>query len=154
MKKSGLIFFIIFSLVILAQAFYWLFANSAEPIILGMPFGMFFIVFLIAIDFFALQILYYIEKKGSNIIAWTLGLYLVYSLYGGPAEMFRQIIKTKPMHLLVGPGTSISFLEYSSSFLVSVLGFAMWPQLFMKAFSAESEKVIIDKEHANKYIDL
>jgi uncharacterized membrane protein len=66
MKKSGLIFFIIFSLVILVQAFYWLFANSAEPIILGMPFGMFFIVSFIAIEFFALQVLYYIEKKNSN----------------------------------------------------------------------------------------
>jgi uncharacterized membrane protein len=66
MKKSGLIFFIIFSLIILAQAFYWLFANSAEPIILGMPFGMFFIVSLIALEFFALQVLYYIEKKGSD----------------------------------------------------------------------------------------
>jgi uncharacterized membrane protein len=66
MKKSGLIFFIIFSLIILAQAFYWLVANSAEPIILGMPFGMFFIVFLIAIEFFALQVLYYLEKKNSK----------------------------------------------------------------------------------------
>lgn len=66
MKKSGLIFFIIFSLIILGQALYWLFANSAEPIILGMPFGMFFIVSLIALEFFALQVLYYIEKKDSN----------------------------------------------------------------------------------------
>ena len=66
MKKSGLIFFIIFSLIILAQAFYWLFANSGEPIILGMPLGMFFIVSLIAIEFFALQVLYYVEKKDSK----------------------------------------------------------------------------------------
>jgi SSS family solute:Na+ symporter len=76
------------------------------------------------------------------IIAWTLGLYLAYSLYGSPTEMFQQIIKARPMHLLVGPGTNMSFSAYSSSLLVSVLGFAMWPQLFMKAFSAESEKVI------------
>lgn len=76
------------------------------------------------------------------IIAWSLGIYLTYHLYGGPSEMFKQIIEFKPNHLLVGPGTSISFSAYSSALLVSVLGFAMWPQLFMKAFTAESEKVI------------
>lgn len=56
--------------------------------------------------------------------------------------MFKQIIEFKPKHLLVGPGTSISFSAYSSALLVSVLGFAMWPQLFMKAFTAENEQVI------------
>jgi solute:Na+ symporter, SSS family len=76
------------------------------------------------------------------VIAWTLGIYLTFDLYGGPGEMFRQIIDYKPNHLLVGPGTSISYAAYSSSLLVSVLGFALWPQLFMKAFTAESEKVI------------
>jgi len=76
------------------------------------------------------------------IIAWSLGLYLVYHLYGGPTEMFQQIIEYKPHHLLIGPDTSMSFSAYSSTLLVSVLGFTMWPQLFMKAFTAESERVI------------
>ena len=76
------------------------------------------------------------------VIAWTLGLYLAFSLYGGPGEMFEKIIEAKPSHLLVGPGTSISFASFTSSMLVSFLGFALWPQLFMKAFTAENEKVI------------
>jgi len=74
--------------------------------------------------------------------AWILGLYFAYKLYGGPAEMFRQIMEAKPTHLLVGPGTKMSFAAFSSALLVSVLGFSMWPHLFMKAYTAESEKVL------------
>lgn len=62
-KKRKTIFFIIFCLIILIQAFYWLFANSATPILLGMPFGMFFITLFIAIEFVLLLILYFIELK-------------------------------------------------------------------------------------------
>jgi len=62
-KTRGIIFFIIFCLIILIQAFYWLFANSAKPFVLGMPFGMFFIVLFIAIEFIALLIVYFTEAK-------------------------------------------------------------------------------------------
>ena len=62
-KTRKLIFFIIFCLIILIQSCYWLFANSAEPFVLGMPFGLFFIVLFIAIEFVALVILYFIESE-------------------------------------------------------------------------------------------
>lgn len=62
-KTRGIIFFIILCLIILIQAFYWLFANSVEPLVLGMPFGMFFIVLFIAIEFIVLVILYFAEGK-------------------------------------------------------------------------------------------
>ena len=62
-KTRGIIFFIVFCLIILIQAFYWLFANSVEPFVLGMPFGMFFIVLFIAIEFITLLILYFAETK-------------------------------------------------------------------------------------------
>ncbi len=62
-KGRGIIFFIILCLIILIQAFYWLFANSVEPFILGMPFSMFFIVLFITIEFVALLILYFAEAK-------------------------------------------------------------------------------------------
>ena len=70
-KKRTIVFSIIFSLLILLQAFYWLFANSAEPIIMGMPFAMFVIVSIIVIEFIALLILYYldvikVDKKEKN----------------------------------------------------------------------------------------
>ena len=62
-KRRGIIFFIILCVIILIQAFYWLFANSAEPFVLGMPFGMFFIVLFVAIEFVVLLILYFAEAK-------------------------------------------------------------------------------------------
>jgi phosphoglycerol transferase MdoB-like AlkP superfamily enzyme len=62
-KLRKIVFFIIFSLIILIQACYWLFANSVEPILVGMPFGMFFIAMFISIEFLALLVLYLIESK-------------------------------------------------------------------------------------------
>ncbi len=76
------------------------------------------------------------------VTAWTVGLYLAFKLYGGPTEMFSKILAAKPTHLLIGPGTKMGFAEYSTALLVSVLGFSMWPHLFMKAYTAESEKVL------------
>ncbi|MCP4709909.1 MAG: sodium:solute symporter family protein, partial [Planctomycetes bacterium] len=76
------------------------------------------------------------------VMAWILGLYFCYELYGGPSEMFRQITEAKPNHLLVGEGTAMSYTAYATALLVSVLGFAMWPHLFMKAYTAKSEKVL------------
>ena len=66
MKTTGSIFFILFSLIVLIQAFYWLFANSAEPILLGMPFGMFFIVLFIAVEFIVLIALYVYENHSRS----------------------------------------------------------------------------------------
>ncbi len=76
------------------------------------------------------------------ITAWALGLYFAYSLYGGPAAMFEKIAAASPTHLLVGPGTKMSYAAYFSAVLVSVLGFAMWPHLFMKSYTAKNEKVL------------
>jgi len=65
-KTRGIFFFIVLCLIILIQAFYWLFANSVEPIIWGMPFGMFFVVLFIAIEFVTLLIMYLAEGKDSE----------------------------------------------------------------------------------------
>lgn len=62
-RARGIIFFIILCILILMEAFYFIFANSAKPFVLGMPFGMFFIVLVIAIEFVALLILYFLESK-------------------------------------------------------------------------------------------
>jgi uncharacterized membrane protein len=65
-KKYHKVFIIIFSAIIVLQAFYWLFANKAEPIIFGMPFAMFVIVTLIIIEFIALLVLYYLDEINPN----------------------------------------------------------------------------------------
>ncbi len=76
------------------------------------------------------------------VTAWVLGLYFAYSLYGGPANMFTLIAEKMPTHLLVGPGSKMGYVEYATAVLVSVLGFSMWPHLFMKAYTAESERTL------------
>jgi len=80
------------------------------------------------------------------IIAWTLGLYLPYRLYGGIGPMFTEIAQQRP-ELLTAPGLDAdgspwSWGAYSSAILVSAIGVSMWPHLFMKAFAAKSDQVI------------
>ena len=62
-KKREFIFFIILCTIIMVQACYWLFANSVQPLVLGMPFGLFFIVLFVVIEFAVLVILYLLEAK-------------------------------------------------------------------------------------------
>lgn len=80
------------------------------------------------------------------IIAWTLGLYLPIRLYGGVGEMFTRIASERP-ELLTVPGLTAagdpwSWGGYSTAILVSAIGVAMWPHLFMKAFTAKSDDTI------------
>ena len=62
-KSKGLFFFTVLTLIILGQACYWIFANSVEPIILGMPFGMFTVVMFIVLEFIALVVMYALESE-------------------------------------------------------------------------------------------
>lgn len=80
------------------------------------------------------------------LVAWGLGFYLPHALYGGIGPMFEQIEAARPELLslpgLRGNGTPWSWGAYSSAILSSAIGFAMWPHLFMKAFSAKSDAVL------------
>ena len=60
------------------------------------------------------------------IMAWILGLYFAYALYDGPGNMFREIAKANPTHLLVGPGTKMSYAAFFSALLVSMLRIRAW----------------------------
>ncbi|MCG8548973.1 MAG: hypothetical protein MI799_01075 [Desulfobacterales bacterium] len=62
-KSKGLFFFTVLTFIILGQACYWIFANSVEPIILGMPFGMFTVVMFIVLEFIALVVMYALESE-------------------------------------------------------------------------------------------
>jgi SSS family solute:Na+ symporter len=80
------------------------------------------------------------------ILAWVLGLYLPTHLYGGVGEMFRAIAAERP-EMLTAPGLTSSgqpwsWGGFSSAVLVSVLGFSVWPHLFMKSFTARDEKTL------------
>ncbi len=63
MKTYQKFFLSFFILIFLLQLFYWVFANKAEPIVMGMPFALFFIVFTIVLEFMGLIALYHIDKK-------------------------------------------------------------------------------------------
>jgi SSS family solute:Na+ symporter len=80
------------------------------------------------------------------VIAWSLGLYLPYRLYGGIGTMFDGIREARP-ELLVPPGLTAAgepwtWGAYSSFILVSAVGLMMWPHLFMKAFTAKSDDTL------------
>jgi solute:Na+ symporter, SSS family len=77
------------------------------------------------------------------VVAWGLGLYLPHALYGGIGPMFEQIEAARPELLslpgLAGDGTTWGWGAYSTAILSSAIGFAMWPHLFMKAFTAKDD---------------
>ena len=79
-------------------------------------------------------------------IAWALGIYLPYHLYGGVGPMFEQILAERPELLslpgLTGSGEPWSWAGYSTAILASAIGVTMWPHLFMKAYTARSDKII------------
>jgi len=80
------------------------------------------------------------------VIAWTLGIFLPFRLYGGVGEMFTRIASERP-ELLAVPGLTAAgdpwtWGGYSSAILVSAIGVAMWPHLFMKAFTAKDDATI------------
>jgi len=80
------------------------------------------------------------------VLAWALGLYVPYALYGGIGPMFDAIAAERP-ELLVAPGLGKdgapwTWFEYSGAIVVSVIGFSFWPHLFMKAFGAKSEATL------------
>lgn len=79
------------------------------------------------------------------VIAWFLGLYLPYKLYGGVGDMFDQIRGAGLGAMLRPPGLDgaggpWNWWAFSSAIAVSALGFSMWPQLFMKSYAARSER--------------
>lgn len=74
-------------------------------------------------------------------LAWFLGLYLPFTLYGGVQPMFAEIASADPSHLVVG-NPQMGMLEYSSYILISALGFIMWPHLFMRAYTSEDVKTL------------
>ncbi len=80
------------------------------------------------------------------VLAWVMGLYVPHVLYGGVGEMFQRIAAERP-EMLVPPGLTASgaswgWPEFTSAVLVSVIGFSVWPHLFMKAFTARDENTI------------
>ncbi len=80
------------------------------------------------------------------VLAWGLGLYLPYRLYGGVGAMFEELAASVPEMLtapgLDGAGHSWSWGAYSSAIAISAIGFSLWPHYFMKIYTARSERIL------------
>lgn len=79
-------------------------------------------------------------------LAWGLGLYLPAKLYGGVGAMFEELAERAPQMLtapgLDGAGGTWGWGAYSSSVLISAIGFSMWPHYFMKIYTAKSIRTL------------
>ncbi|QBP41280.1 sodium:solute symporter family protein [Paenisporosarcina antarctica] len=70
------------------------------------------------------------------IISWAVGLTIVYQLHGGTTEMFTTIARETPEFLQIGKaGSTMGSVAYTTTILVSVIGFLMWPHLFSKSYA-------------------
>ena len=78
------------------------------------------------------------------IVVWALGIWIPRTMYGGVAAMFDQVVATRPEYIVLpGPAERpTSAFAYTSEVLVSALGFTMWPQVFMKCFTARSARLV------------
>jgi len=81
------------------------------------------------------------------IIAWFIGLYLPYKLFGGVGNMFTEIAQSDMSAMLTAPGLAAdgepwNWWGFSSAVIVSAIGFSVWPHFFMRAFAANSDKTM------------
>ena len=79
-------------------------------------------------------------------LAWGLGLYLPYRLYGGVGAMFEELAAAVP-EMLAAPGLDAAGAPwnwggYSSAIAISAIGFSLWPHYFMKIYTARSERIL------------
>ena len=74
------------------------------------------------------------------LVVLFLGIYLPLHLYGGFGAMFSAIDEAKPGFLAL-PERGQSVLWFSSSVLLSALGFYMWPHSFSALYTARDESV-------------
>lgn len=76
------------------------------------------------------------------LIVWGVGLWIPHHLYGGVGPMLDRLALEHPeMLTLPGPGPTTAG-QYSSEVFVSLLGFSVWPHVFMKCFTARSARLV------------
>jgi SSS family solute:Na+ symporter len=76
------------------------------------------------------------------VVVWWLGLWIPTKLFGGVGPMFDRLVSDAPDFLVLPGPANVGEGEYSSEVLVSMLGFCMWPQVFMKCFTARSARLV------------
>ena len=79
-------------------------------------------------------------------LAWGLGIYLPFKLYGGVGAMFEALAESVP-EMLVAPGLDAAgnvwtWGGYCSAIAISVLGFSLWPHYFMEIYTARDVRTL------------
>jgi len=102
----------------------------------------------------ALALSVYVVASGIHGSAWTaaikdlltltvvifIGLYLPIHYFGSIGEMFHRVQDTKPGFAAL-KGDQLTPVWFSSTVLLTALGFYMWPHTFGSVLSARSDKV-------------
>jgi solute:Na+ symporter, SSS family len=84
-----------------------------------------------------------VQGVAMLLVVWVLGLWIPTALYGSIPAMFDRVVAEHPEYLtLPGPDAQTPMSRYSSEILVSILGFSMWPHVFMKCFTAKSARLV------------
>ena len=97
----------------------------------------------------------YVAASGIRGSAWTaaikdiltlsvvvfIGLYLPIHYFGGIGDMFRAVDKAKPGFAALSD-SQLTPVWFSSTVLLTALGFYMWPHTFGSALSARNENVL------------
>jgi SSS family solute:Na+ symporter len=100
----------------------------------------------------ALALSVYVAASGIRGSAWTaaikdiltlsivvfIGIYLPVHYFGGIGEMFQQVEAKKPGFTAL-TGDQLTPVWFSSTVLLTALGFYMWPHTFGSALSAKDE---------------
>ncbi|HEU5138992.1 MAG TPA: sodium:solute symporter family protein [Bacillales bacterium] len=72
------------------------------------------------------------------VISWVVGIAVVMQLHGGSGNMFASIMQNHPGFLEIGhEGSNMSGIGYTTTILVSIFGFMMWPHLFSKSYATK-----------------
>lgn len=67
------------------------------------------------------------------IISWVVGLAIVNNLHDSVGGMFTNLVQDNPAFFEIGnEGSAMSGTAYTTTILVSLIGFLMWPHLFSK----------------------
>src|SRR3954449_11280598 len=102
----------------------------------------------------AIALSVYVAASGIRGSAWTaamkdiltlsivvfIGLYLPIHYFGGIGDMFHEVERVKPGFARLS-GDQLTPVWFSSTVLLTALGFYMWPHTFGSALSAKDERV-------------
>ncbi|WP_257348775.1 sodium:solute symporter family protein [Pseudalkalibacillus decolorationis] len=76
------------------------------------------------------------------IISWVVGLAIVNQLHDSVSGMFNNILENNPGFLEIGnAGSTMSPMAYTTTILVSLIGFLMWPHLFSKSYASNPRTI-------------